>query len=64
MNWGAALDFFKQSCANELAFNMGIMMAAVWHLTGMVIVGLAITGRDSNVGSAKRLDDTAKAPGP
>ena len=30
-------DFFKQSCANELAFNMGIMMAAVWHLTGMVV---------------------------
>jgi uncharacterized protein len=32
-------DFFKQSCANEFAFNMGIMMAAVWHLTGMVLVG-------------------------
>ena len=31
-------DFFKQSCANEFAFNMGIMMAAVWHLTGMVVV--------------------------
>ena len=31
-------DFFKQSCANELAFNMGIMMAAVWHLTGMAVV--------------------------
>ena len=31
-------DFFKQSCANEFAFNMGIMMAAVWHLTGMVVI--------------------------
>ena len=30
-------EFFKQSCANEFAFNMGIMMAAVLHLTGMVI---------------------------
>lgn len=30
-------DFFAQS-ANEFAFNMGIMMAAVWHLTGMVVV--------------------------
>jgi uncharacterized protein len=34
-------EFFKQSCANEFAFNMGIMMAAVWHLTGMVVVGVA-----------------------
>ena len=33
-------DFFKQSCANEFAFNMGIMMAAVSHLTGMVVVGV------------------------
>lgn len=31
-------EFFKQSCANEFAFNMGIMMAAVWHLAGMVVV--------------------------
>ena len=31
-------EFFKQICANEFAFNMGIMMAAVWHLTGMVVV--------------------------
>ena len=38
-------DFFKQSCANEFAFNMGIMMAAVWHLTGMVVVGVSC--RDS-----------------
>ena len=34
-------EFFRQSCANEFAFNMGIMMAAVWHLTGMVVVGVA-----------------------
>lgn len=33
-------EFFKQSCVNEFAFNMGIMMAAVWHLTGMVVVGV------------------------
>jgi hypothetical protein len=25
VNWGAALDFFKQSCTNEFAFNMGII---------------------------------------
>ena len=31
-------DFFKQSCANEFAFNFGVMMAAVWYLTGMVVV--------------------------
>ena len=31
-------EFFLQSCANEFAFNMGILMAAVWHLTGMVVV--------------------------
>jgi radical SAM protein with 4Fe4S-binding SPASM domain len=31
-------DFFAQSCANEFAFNMAIMMAAIWHLTGMVVV--------------------------
>jgi uncharacterized protein len=30
-------EFFKQSCANKFAFNMGIMMAAVWHVTGMVV---------------------------
>lgn len=35
-------EFFKQSCANEFAFNMGIMMAAVWHLTGMVVVGVKL----------------------
>ncbi|MGV6890326.1 hypothetical protein ACTYEO_13915 [Rhodophyticola sp. SM2404] len=32
-------EFFKQCCANEFAFNMGIMMAAVWHLMVMVVVG-------------------------
>ena len=31
-------EFFTQSCATEFAFNMGIMMAAVWHLIGMVVV--------------------------
>ena len=57
-------EFFKQSCANEFAFNMGIMMAAVWHLTGMVVVGMAITGRVGLDGSAKRLNTMAQAPGP
>jgi len=37
-------EFFKQSCANEFAFNFGVMMAAVWHLTGMVVVGAEIAG--------------------
>jgi len=31
-------DFFAQSGANEFDFNMGIMTAAIWHLTGMVVV--------------------------
>jgi len=35
-------DFFVQSCANEFAFNFGVMMAAIWHLTGMVVVGVEI----------------------
>lgn len=30
-------EFFKQSCANEFAFNIGILMAVVWHLKGMVV---------------------------
>ena len=34
-------EFFRQSCTNEFAFNMGVLMAAVWHLTGMVVVGVA-----------------------
>ena len=34
-------EFFTQSCANEFAFNMGVVMAVVWHLTGMVVVGVA-----------------------
>jgi uncharacterized protein len=39
-------EFFKQSCANEFAFNMGIMMAAVWHLMGMLVV-VGVSCRDS-----------------
>lgn len=31
--------FVAQSCAKDFAFNFGVMMAAVWHLTGMVVVG-------------------------
>lgn len=38
-------EFFKQSCGNEFAFNFGVMMAAVWHLTGFVVVGLAPKSR-------------------
>ena len=34
-------EFFKQSCANEFAFNMGIMMAAMWGMTGGGVVGVA-----------------------
>ena len=30
-------DFIAKSCANEFAFNLGIMMAAIWQLTGMVV---------------------------
>jgi len=29
-----------ETCANGFAFNFEIMMAAVWHLTGMVVVGV------------------------
>ena len=57
-------EFFKQSCANEFAFNMGIMMAAVWHLTGMVVVGVEVTGRGGPTGNAECLDGTAHVPGP
>ncbi len=39
-------EFFTQSCANEFAFNMGIMMAAVWLLTGMVVVGVNAIDND------------------
>ncbi|MFM7655755.1 MAG: radical SAM protein [Paracoccaceae bacterium] len=35
-------EFFKQSCANEFAFNFGVIMAAVWHLTGMVVAGASL----------------------
>ena len=41
-------EFFLQSCANEFAFNMGILMAAVWHLTGMVVVGVKGGGSQSS----------------
>ncbi|MDV7272072.1 radical SAM protein [Thioclava sp. A2] len=41
-------EFFKQSCANEFAFNFGVMMAAVWHLTGMVVVGVSKSIKISN----------------
>jgi len=55
-------DFFAQSCANEFAFNMGIMMAAVWHLTGMVVVGVEVTGRQMALEALNA--STAVLPGP
>jgi uncharacterized protein len=57
-------DFFKQSCANEFAFNMGIMMAAVWHVTGMVVIGVKATGRTGRTGSAAGFNDMAQTSGP
>lgn len=47
-------DFFAQSCANEFAFNMGILMAAIWHLTGMVVV------RIQSINEAKSSHDKTK----
>ena len=38
-------EFFAQSCANEFAFNFGIMMAAVWYLTGMVVVAFSVKNK-------------------
>jgi uncharacterized protein len=35
-------EFFTQSCANEFAFSFGVLMAAVWHLTGAVVVGCRV----------------------
>jgi uncharacterized protein len=55
-------EFFRQSCANEFAFNMGVMMAAVWHLTGMVVVEVDATSRLGCNGSAEGLDGRAHMP--
>lgn len=33
-------DHFSQSCWNEYYFNMGILKAALFHLTGKVLVGI------------------------
>ena len=30
-------EFFSQRCPNEFVFNMGIMIAEFWHLTGMAV---------------------------
>ena len=54
-------EFFKQSCANEFAFNMGIMMAAVWHLTGMVVVGVETQAGQRSLEAANAT--IASAPG-
>ena len=35
-------DFLAQSCANEFAFNFGIIMAAGWQLTAMVVVVVGV----------------------
>lgn len=56
-------EFLKQSCANEFAFNFGVMMAAVWHLTGMVVVGVEATGRTEHAGSAARLNSPTRISG-
>lgn len=56
-------EFFQQSYANEFAFNMGIMMAVVWHLTGWVVFGVDATGRTGHAGSAARLNSPAHTPG-
>ena len=54
-------DFFAQSCANEFAFNMGIMMAAVWHLTGMVVVGVKTQAGQMSMEAPDA--STARVPG-
>lgn len=48
-------EFSKQSCGNEAAFNFGVMMAAVWHLTGMVVGGLSQTSSDPQLSSCAPL---------
>lgn len=47
-------EFFEQSCANEFAFNMGIVTAAVWHLTGMVGVEL-VSKKNTEIGTMRLL---------
>ena len=54
-------DFFAQSCANEFAFNMGIMMAALWHLTGMVVVGVKTQAGQMSMEAPDA--STARVPG-
>ncbi len=41
---------FAQSRTNEFAFNMGIIMAAVWHLTEMVVVRAGRCGENMATG--------------
>ncbi len=36
-------EFFAQSCANEFAFNVGVLMAALLRLTGMVVIEVEAT---------------------
>jgi hypothetical protein len=52
-------EFFKQSCANEFAFNMGIMMAAVWHLTGMVVIGASLAAGLTSVAKSSSAASSA-----
>lgn len=33
-------DFFAQSCWNEYYYNIGILKAAMYHLTGMMLIGI------------------------
>jgi uncharacterized protein len=42
-------EFFKQNCANEFAFNMGIqMLEAVRHLAVMVVAGVSGGGSSAS----------------
>jgi len=31
---------FTRFCCNEFAFNFGVTIVAIWHLRGMVVVGV------------------------
>lgn len=43
---------FEQNCANEFAFNFGILRAALWHLTGCLLVGVEAETASAVTGTA------------
>ena len=43
---------FEQNCANEFAFNFGILRAALWHLTGSLLVGVEAATASAVTGTA------------